>query len=172
VARAIAAGARSENKPPNLILFVAVARSPRANCPGVFVGPLLRGLFVEIFSGPSKILEPIGATLLASVTTMAFAVVLTGSSAGTPINFDFTVNLPASAFAQFIGIGTFPADFSYFAGCSPCSGVGWSGDLTLTYTYDAVAVPGVPLPATLPLFATALCALGLLGWRRKRKQAA
>ena len=29
-----------------------------------------------------------------------------------------------------------------------------------------------PLPATLPLFATGLGALGLLGWRRRRKQAA
>ena len=29
-----------------------------------------------------------------------------------------------------------------------------------------------PLPAALPLFATGLGALGLLGWRRKRKQAA
>jgi len=27
----------------------------------------------------------------------------------------------------------------------------------------------VPLPATLPLFATGIGALGLLGWRRKRK---
>jgi hypothetical protein len=27
----------------------------------------------------------------------------------------------------------------------------------------------VPLPATLPLFASGLGALGLLGWRRKRK---
>ena len=29
-----------------------------------------------------------------------------------------------------------------------------------------------PLPAALPLFATGLGAFGLLGWRRKRKQAA
>jgi hypothetical protein len=29
-----------------------------------------------------------------------------------------------------------------------------------------------PLPAVLPLFATGLGALGLLGWRRKRKNAA
>ena len=28
---------------------------------------------------------------------------------------------------------------------------------------------GLPLPAALPLFATGLGALGLLGWRRKRK---
>ena len=30
----------------------------------------------------------------------------------------------------------------------------------------------VPLPAALPLFATGLGALGLLGWRGKRKQPA
>jgi hypothetical protein len=30
-------------------------------------------------------------------------------------------------------------------------------------------VPNVPLPAALPLFATGLSGLGLLGWRRKRK---
>ena len=30
-------------------------------------------------------------------------------------------------------------------------------------------LPGIPLPATLPLFATGLGVLGLLGWRRKRK---
>ena len=34
----------------------------------------------------------------------------------------------------------------------------------------SVATSGVvPLPAALPLFATGLGALGLLGWRRKRK---
>ena len=32
--------------------------------------------------------------------------------------------------------------------------------------------PALPLPAALPLFATGLGALGLLGWRRKRKAAA
>ena len=33
-------------------------------------------------------------------------------------------------------------------------------------------VSSTPLPAALPLFATGLGALGLLGWRRKRKNAA
>jgi len=42
---------------------------------------------------------------------------------------------------------------------------------------DQIAFTGsdnfqTPLPAALPLFATGLGALGLLGWRRKRKQAA
>lgn len=32
-----------------------------------------------------------------------------------------------------------------------------------------VGVNAVPLPAALPLFATGLGALGLFGWRRKRK---
>jgi hypothetical protein len=32
----------------------------------------------------------------------------------------------------------------------------------------SVRVTGTPLPAALPLFATGLGALGLLGWRRKR----
>lgn len=35
-----------------------------------------------------------------------------------------------------------------------------------------VSIHSTPLPAALPLFATGLGALGLLGWRRKRKQAA
>jgi hypothetical protein len=42
-------------------------------------------------------------------------------------------------------------------------------------TDEAAFIPGipeVPLPAALPLFATGLGVLGLLGWRRKRKGAA
>ena len=38
--------------------------------------------------------------------------------------------------------------------------------------YDGGAVNVVPIPAALPLFATGLGALGLLGWRRKRTGAA
>jgi len=37
---------------------------------------------------------------------------------------------------------------------------------------DVNTVSTVPLPAALPLFATGLGALGLLGWRRKRKNTA
>ena len=36
-------------------------------------------------------------------------------------------------------------------------------------TVDNLVVQQTPLPATLPLFATGLGAMGLLGWRRKRK---
>ena len=36
--------------------------------------------------------------------------------------------------------------------------------------FDNINVAETPLPAALPLFATGLGALGLFGWRRKRRQ--
>jgi len=47
-----------------------------------------------------------------------------------------------------------------------------SSSSNLLFAIDPTAVDTTPLPAALPLFATGLGALGLLGWRRKRKQAA
>ena len=50
------------------------------------------------------------------------------------------------------------------------------GDQSLGYALlpaeGGGTLPAVPLPATLPLFATGLGALGLLGWRRKQKATA
>ena len=43
---------------------------------------------------------------------------------------------------------------------------------SLTLIGTGVAVAETPLPAALPLFATGLGALGLLAWRRKRKNGA
>jgi hypothetical protein len=40
------------------------------------------------------------------------------------------------------------------------------------FSFDYAAIAPVPLPAALPLFATGLGVIGLLGWRRKRKNAA
>ena len=47
------------------------------------------------------------------------------------------------------------------------------GQSNLVFDLTSIsAVSEIPLPAALPLFATGLGALGLFGWRRKRKQAA
>ena len=52
-------------------------------------------------------------------------------------------------------------------------GIGTSGNSAnvdnICLNTCTATLPEVPLPAALPLFATALGALGLLGWRRKRK---
>ena len=45
-----------------------------------------------------------------------------------------------------------------------------TGNLLLG-TLTSSDITATPIPATLPLFATGLGALGLLGWRRKRKAA-
>ena len=39
----------------------------------------------------------------------------------------------------------------------------------LSFLQGSSIIPTTPLPGALPLFATGLSALGLLGWRRKRK---
>jgi hypothetical protein len=46
---------------------------------------------------------------------------------------------------------------------------GTGADQSFTLEVGEAAVIATPLPATLPLSATGLGALGLLGWRRKRK---
>jgi hypothetical protein len=47
-----------------------------------------------------------------------------------------------------------------------------SGDATITELTGQGTQAETPLPAALPLFATGLGGLGLLGWRRKKKAAA
>jgi hypothetical protein len=45
-----------------------------------------------------------------------------------------------------------------------------AGDYTIDFSPGLIST--TPLPATLPLFLSGLCAMGLIGWRRKRKNAA
>jgi hypothetical protein len=82
----------------------------------------------------------------------------------------------------------FPATslFGYTGGaiCGPITVTGCPGNFLTKVNGPNVATPfdfawvesgslttgaNTPLPAALPLFATGLGALGLLGWRRKRK---
>jgi hypothetical protein len=66
------------------------------------------------------------------------------------------------------GILTVNSALQVFSEGSPAAQVG-SPAFDLTLTSADVTFTATPLPATLPLFATGLGALGLLGWFRKRK---
>jgi hypothetical protein len=80
-----------------------------------------------------------------------------------------------SGFSQLIANGTSDNSlFSLSALCPTCQyfyfGVGSTAVAQSNVLLEEItAVSAVPLPAALPLFATGLGALGLLGWRRKRK---
>jgi hypothetical protein len=72
--------------------------------------------------------------------------------------------------------GPFPEGTLIFSSPMPLSAAtlqAFSGGTTVAQlendNLDLTPVGGTPLPAALPLFATALGGLGLLGWRRKRK---
>jgi hypothetical protein len=46
-----------------------------------------------------------------------------------------------------------------------------SGGEGFSFGFTSASISATPLPAALPLFAGGLSALGLIGWRRKRKAA-
>ena len=72
-------------------------------------------------------------------------------------NFSFSANVGVNdSIAFIVGVNTF-------------AGYGWgTTPIVATITSDLV----LPLPAALPLFMTGAGIIGLLGWRRKRKNAA
>jgi hypothetical protein len=81
---------------------------------------------------------------------------------------------------QYTGPGTFNANLSTLTGITILGGGGniaatqatnAIGEVDVEYDFVNSANSTTPLPAALPLFASGLGALGLLGWRRKRKNA-
>lgn len=106
---------------------------------------------------------------------------------GNSIYFNFGDNNPSTAgevkfesVAGFPGTSYFQLTSEYVCGGSCDPGTGAE---TLDFMHSAgaghfysspevIAIAATPLPATLPLLASGLGALGLFGWRRKRKSAA
>jgi len=104
-------------------------------------------------------------TLLSQTSTQAIFTTSLAVTVGEVIGIEpITSNISPSWAGQNPGSYTRGAD--YFA--PPNSAFLTSGAVNGFTTF--VTTPSIiPLPAALPLFATGLAALGLLGWRRKRK---
>ena len=139
--------------------------------------------------------SPLLASLSGAGTLNGFTVTVTSQSGGDLLagTWSFTPPTSTSLFPKFVEVS---AGSSWFfldvAGAtsgnwSTCpSGLGGSlclqnppGNAALGLShlafFDGAGAPGgqglgaVPIPAALPLFASGLGALGLIGWRRKRK---
>jgi hypothetical protein len=113
---------------------------------------------IGTISGSVPTTVGIPTDLTASPTGLTFI----GDVCGGPVTFNGTaggLNFECGMIADYLGTGS-------------------SGDLDSLDLDDnssfpiATMVSTTPLPAALPLFATGLGAMGLLGWRRKRKNTA
>jgi hypothetical protein len=82
----------------------------------------------------------------------------------------FLADLQSSTSASSTGLCTAPSSGCFYADVTNGNGNTGLIDFGLTATTNLLST--TPLPATLPLFATGFAGLGLLGWRRKRKNAA
>jgi hypothetical protein len=70
------------------------------------------------------------------------------------------------------GLVPLSAIFAYNLGHDCGEGTGGNCELGGAPLSGGVEIASTPLPAALPLFATGLGAMGLFGWRRKRKNTA
>jgi hypothetical protein len=84
---------------------------------------------------------------------LGFVEVNAGYTSDTLINDSSTYDM-----ATFASLGVRPGTYVW----------SWGSGADQSFTLD-IQAPAAPLPASLPLFATGLGALGLLGWRRKRQ---
>jgi hypothetical protein len=103
------------------------------------------------------------------------------TSTTVPVNLSSLSWSLAAGSYWLVAIATSGSDASWQAGSTglfasdgATGGGTWTGqDLPIPMALISTAtVSATPLPAALPLFATGLGAMGLLGWRRKRKNAA
>ena len=91
-----------------------------------------------------------------------------GFSDNSPLDLLFTTNAAFASHALSTSIGPITGSSSINSGASfpTTAGALVINSVGTTATFTAT-VSAVPLPGALPLFATGLAGLGLLGWRRK-----
>jgi hypothetical protein len=120
-------------------------------------------------SPAALILGSINATLPPFVC--AFSIPSCDGAVGSAFSFFNTKVLAAVQSSPYIGTGdaSLIAVFAYGDAIDPQVLITDGSGGTITYLYNPVAPTVTPLPGALPLFIGGLGALGLFGWRGKRK---
>lgn len=78
--------------------------------------------------------------------------------------------LDANIFSISLGLGSgTPGQTGYIDNVNFSSLDANQNAITLMADFETLDVAAVPLPATLPLYGTGLAALGLMGWRKRRR---
>jgi hypothetical protein len=122
------------------------------------------------------------------ISSPAFTVLTSSVSSGAGTDWNITVTTPTSPAETYSILMVLPvASLASYTGGNisiavlydsatgfeaPLASCGEPSGGTCGHLTAETAPPSTPLPAALPLFASGLGALGLLGWRRKRKNAA
>ena len=134
----------------------------------VTVGTSLTVPFSFTFTnGPGE--DYVTGAILASFDLNIFGIPMTGDRLSgiclnaVPCNWSFTFSP--------IATGLVENTLNLFIIINSLSGNTALPDIQLSLHLQGVGVQAVPLPAALPLFAGGLGALGLIGWRRKKKVA-
>jgi hypothetical protein len=118
--------------------------------------------------------DTVGWTASSTPTANTFSSTIDWGDGTSASVFNTNLNLTTFGTASFIVQHTYAVDGTYGVTFTDVvtGTVGGNASTQTFVTTESVAITPTPLPAALPLFATGLGALGLLGWRRKRKNAA
>jgi hypothetical protein len=132
-------------------------------------GITLDTLVLTIYDGTTPVGSPFSLT--SPITFSLADLTLQNGNGNSVFNFHLTL-AQQGAFDTILGMSGssgFYAGLSASLGCTDNSPAGCISSNDGPDSFVGFAESEVPLPAALPLFATGLVGLGLLGWRRKRK---
>jgi hypothetical protein len=149
---------------------------PGVLCGAVYTPPFNYMSNIQVFdSGTSGLVA--GGLYSLGATSAPSELHLVNPSQTFLIAIDFGPNLGTGDEPSSVGLINYYT-YSTTSCSSPCGGLPNGGLVTFISSASGVNVTGeaipiafspTPLPAALPLFATGLGAMGLIGWRRKRK---